>query len=310
MSSAVYNGERGYLEMLENVIKYGDKVDQKEERTNTGTLSSLFQLLEFDLEDGFPLYITKKINFSNIIGELLWMLSGNTSLMGLRKYQDKNYGAHTIWSDDFEKYGLATGQGNCNQYGGRIYGKQWRNFNCLDLDGNPNTHDQLEELLMNMLRVNMGDPTMARRLIMTAWNPYDHTVGDKKCTALPACHTDFQVIIRNGKLNLRFSMRSNDLMLGNPYNVAFYAALVHILCAYFDLQPGKLACFITDAHIYANHIEGAKEQISRKYAIGINNVKLEVPHFENFADLFEMTAKDFKITGYNPMPFIKLPQAS
>ncbi|AUR86248.1 thymidylate synthase [Vibrio phage 1.084.O._10N.261.49.F5] len=308
------NYEEQYLQMCRDILEHGEYT---EDRTGTGTYSVMGYTYEHDLSKGFPLLTTKKINFNLVAGELLWILAGKTDLPSLRKYQNKPEGSHTIWSDDFEKFwdtldeideGYSEPE-RSEERGGKIYGEQLRRFGCANLEGQDYwVHDQLTTLIDNIKAVK-EDPShpMARRLICAFWNPYDHTVGDKKWCALPACHTDFQCIVRNGKLNLRFAMRSNDVFLGNPYNTASYALLAHILAKLTGLEVGKLVYFGTDVHIYSTHIEQVEEQLSRTPR---EMPKLILPEFETLEDLLKLTGEDFKLEGYNPHSFIKAPQAS
>ena len=295
--------EEQYLTLCQKILNEGDYT---EDRTGTGTYSIFGASIKHDLSEGFPLLTTKKINFNLVAGELLWFLAGKTDLPSLRKYQNKPEGSHTIWSDDFEKFWKTANQPSfkSGEEGGFIYGSQLRRY----IVENNTEHDQLTTLIENIKAVkeNPYHP-MARRLICTFWNPYDHTVGDKKWCALPACHTDFQCIVRDGKLHLRFSMRSNDVFLGNPYNMASYGLLCHILAKLTGLEVGSLLYFGTDVHIYSNHVEQVKTQLSRTPKTLPN---LALPEFETLEDLLKLTGEDFKLEGYNPHGFIKALQAS
>lgn len=299
--------ESQYLQLLNKAITEGDYVD---DRTGTGCYSLFGETLRFDLSKGFPLFTTKKINFSNIVGELLWFLSGNTDLPSLRKYSDKPEGAHTIWSDDYEKFSQSEDKYTLGLYGeeslGNIYGLQWMHWGRDPVWCNEE-HDQIKQLLTDLKSVVSGDTAKARRLIVLSWNPYDHTVGDKKWAALPACHTDFQLLVRNGKLNLKFNMRSADLFLGTPYNVASYALLAHILAKLVGLEVGELFYVAVDAHVYSNHLEAVQTQLERTPTDFGN---LVLPEFETLDDILKMTAKDFKVENYNPQGFISAKQAS
>ena len=297
--------EEQYLGMCRNILENGEYT---EDRTGTGTSSIFGGMIRHDLSEGFPLLTTKKINFNLIVGELLWMLSGKTDLISLRQYQNKGKGSHTIWSDDFKKFwettGLNTERHVKDQTGGNIYGKQLRNFS----HGCGETHDQLKELIKNIEAVKL-DPNhpMGRRLRCTFWHPFDHTVGDKATCALPACHTDFQCLVRDGKLHLSYSMRSNDVFLGNPFNTGFYATLCHVLAKLTGLEVGDLVYFGNDIHIYSNHIDQVNEQLSREPR---EQPKLLLPEFDTLEELLNLTGKDFQLEGYNPHGFIKAPQAS
>lgn len=305
--------EKQYLEILNKLLTEGEYT---EDRTGTGCYSIVGVPMEIDLNEGFPLLTTKKMNYNNIVGELLFFLSGSVTLESLRHYQDKGEGDHTIWTDDFEKYWKSREEYFDNdellparplEHGGRIYSQQWRGFYSCGFDGYPAEHDQIVTLLDNIKSVKNGDNTMARRLIVTAWNPYDHTVGDKVVAALPACHTDFQVILRGDTLNLRFSCRSNDFLLGNPYNVASYATLAHILAKLTGYKVGKLYYYGTDVHLYSNHLEQAKRQLGRE---PYKPPKLLLPEFDSLESLLELTASCFTLVDYDYHPFIKAPQAS
>jgi thymidylate synthase len=296
--------EEQYIDLCKNILKNG--YDTRD-RTGTGTLSIFGATLKHNLQEGFPLLTTKKINFNLIVGELLWFLSGKTDLPSLRKYQNKEEDSHTIWDDDFNKFwDISDNRVFKNtQSGGRIYGEQLRNFNT----GDVSLHvDQLSVLISNIIKVkkNPNHPT-ARRLICSFWNPYDHLLGDKQWCALPACHTDFQCLVRDNKLNLRFSMRSNDIFLGNPFNMASYGLLCHILAKLTGLEAGELLYFGTDVHIYKNHIEQVNEQIKRNIKICPT---LKLPEFSTLDELLDLTGEDFIIENYDPHPFIKAAQSS
>lgn len=292
-----------YHNLIKELLESGKSV---EDRTLTGTLSKFGHSLRCDLSEGFPLLTTKKINFNLVAGEAIWFLSGNTDLPSLRKYQNKSEGSHTIWTDDFEKFWKTANHSGFeeSQSGGFIYGSQLRNFGTDD--GEP--HDQLETLIDNIKAVkdNPNHP-MARRLRCSFWNPYDHTVGDKKWSALPSCHTDFQCLVRDGKLNLSFSMRSSDVFLGLPYNISSYALLCHILAKLTGLGVGELVYFGNDVHLYSNHVDQAKELLSRKPK---KLPEIVMPEFKTLEELLDLTGKDFVLEGYNPHGFIKAPQAS
>ncbi|MCP4990276.1 MAG: thymidylate synthase [Colwellia sp.] len=310
--------EKQYKEMCKNILDNGEFVG---DRTKTGVYSIFGGMIRHDLSKGFPILTCKKINPVLPVGELLWMLSGQTDLPSLRKYQSKPEGSHTIWSDDFEKYRKARVAEDPVRYSkdelfeeglGNIYGKQLRNFHLgvryWD-DHEEETHDQLTTLIDNIKAV-VKDPEhpMGRRLRCSFWNPYDHTVGDKVTCALPACHTDFQCIVRNGKLHLQYSMRSNDIFLGNPFNEVFYATLCHCLAQLTGLEVGELVYTGVDIHIYSNHLEQVEEMLSREDVGEVPQIKM--PKFETLEDLLELTGKDFVIENYKPHGFIKAPQAS
>ena len=291
------NEEQNYLNLLKKIRDEGTYV---EDRTGTGCYSLFGETLRFDLSKGFPLFTTKTINFNNIVGELLWFLSGKTDLPSLREYSCKPEGAPTIWSDDYEKYESAWGS---DEELGSIYGRQWRQHST----GSVSEHDQIEQLLCDLRKVVKGSPTKARRLILQSWNPYDHTVGDKSWCALPACHTDCQFIVRGNKLNIKFNMRSSDVFLGLPYNIASYATLCHIFAKLTGLEVGELWCTMVDVHIYSNHMDAVNEQVQRTP----NDFgQLELPEFDSLESLLELRSDDFKVNQYQPQGWIKAKQAS
>jgi len=308
------NYEEDYLKLCQKILDEGEFT---EDRTGTGTYSIFGATLKQDMGEGFPILTTKKVNFGLVAGELLLFLSGKTDLPTLRKYQNKPEGARTIWTDDYNKYWDSKddllGKGRdllCereNETGGRLYGKQWRNFYACGLDGYPKSHDQILTLIDNIKDVANGNMHQARRLIVNSWNAYDHTEGEKKVSALSACHDSFQCIVRKGKLHLRFHCRSNDWLLGNPYNISSYGLLLHILSKLTGLEVGELLYFGTDVHLYSNHLDQIKEQLSREPR---DLPKLILPEFNNLEELLQLTGKDFVLEGYDPHPFIKAPQAS
>ena len=315
-----------YHHLIEDLLEEGSEVA---DRTNTGTLSKLGHMIRCNLADGFPLMTSKKINFNLVAGELLWILNGKTDLPSLRRYQNKPEGSHTIWSDDFEKFKQSQVDSiwyesqSKDRYVksleereelGSIYGSQLRRYRVgseLDntfMGSSEVFHDQLTTLIDNIKAVkeNPSHP-MARRLRCTFWNPYDHTVGDKKWCALPACHTDFQCLVRDGKLNISFSMRSSDAFLGLPYNIASYGLLCHILAEITGLEVGELVYFGNDVHLYSNHVEQAKELLTRSPR---DLPEIVMPKIESLKDLENLTGEDFKLEGYNHYGFIKAKQAS
>jgi thymidylate synthase len=299
-----------YARIIERILLTGKRTM---DRTNTGTLSVFCDQVRIDLKKEYPLTQLKLTKPSNIIGELLWFLSGDTTLPTLRYFSNLSPDQHTIWSHDMEKFKSISDKTQYQDDCGRIYGYQWRKQDVVDMDGMVSKHDQITTLIDNIKAVKAGNPTHARRLKVQSWNPYDHTVGDKIVAALPACHDGFQVILTedNTVLNLEFHMRSTDVMLGLPYNIASYAALAHILAKLTGCDVGELVFSGVDIHIYANHIEGAKTVIERARYLGANNTKLTLPKFSTLDELLsKYTAKDFVVTDYKPQPFISFPQAS
>lgn len=303
--------EDQYLELLEKTLTKGIYC---EDRTGTGCYKLFSEGMKFDLRKGFPLITTKNVNFDNVIGELLWFLNGKTDLPSLRKYQGKVEGAKTIWTDDFNKYwdrvekeqpvGVSVCIDRVLENGGHIYGSQLRDYNQEE-----GVVDQLSILINNILDLK-EDPNhpMGRRLKCEFWNPVEHLKVRGVTAALPACHVGFQVVVIGDTLNLHFNLRSNDIFLGAPYNVASYAALAHIIAKITGLQVGELSYHGADVHLYSNHKEQALEQLSRSSNQAMP--ELVLPNITCIDDLQHLTCKDFKIENYFPQSSIKAPQAS
>lgn len=262
------NNMKNYHNLVAKVLKHGDL---RGDRTHTGTRSVFCpDKLRFDLQDGFPLLTTKKINFKNVASELLWFLSAGRNIDFLHQHGNKIWDA---WAD---------GNGDL----GRIYGVQWRKWR----DRNDST-DQIAELVQNI-----KDEPNSRRHLVSAWN-----VGEIDQMSLPPCHFAFQCYVKGNKLSLTALMRSADLFLGVPYNIASYALLTHLLARATGLEVGELVLDITgDAHVYLNHIEQCETMLSRRHK------KLPTLHFSSDntnIDKYEIT--DFELVDYNHHPFIK-----
>ena len=259
---------KNYHNLVAKVLKHGDL---RGDRTHTGT-RSIFSpdKLRFDLQDGFPLLTTKKIDFEKIASELLWFLAGGRNIEFLHQHGNKIWDA---WAD-------------ANGDLGRIYGVQWRKWR--DKNG---TVDQIAELIQNI-----KDEPNSRRHLVSAWN-----VGELDQMRLPPCHFAFQCYVKGGKLSLTALMRSADLFLGVPYNIASYALLTHFLARATGLEVGELVLDITgDAHVYLNHIEQCETMLRRRHK------KLPTLHFSSDntnIDKYEIT--DFELVNYQPHPFIK-----
>lgn len=247
------------------------------DRTGTGTLSVFSpDKVRFDLSKGFPLLTTKKIKFANIVSELLWFLRGEDNIAFLKQNDNP------IWNEWAD---VGTGKV------GRIYGVQWRS--CYRYFGAK--IDQIAELIQNI----KSNPE-SRRHLVSAWN-----VGELDDMILPPCHFAFQCYVQDGKLSLTFLMRSADLFLGVPYNIASYALLTHLLARATGLAVGELVLDITgDAHIYANHIQQVETMLSRPHrrqpTLQINSDNIGIDGYK---------VNDFELIGYDPHPFIKAPVA-
>jgi len=256
-----------YLQLCEHILKNGVK---KEDRTGTGTISTFGYQMRFHLEEGFPLVTTKKLHLKSIIYELLWFLNGDTNVKYL---QDHGVRIWNEWADE---------QGNL----GPIYGHQWRSWTSKTGE----TIDQITELI-DQIKNNPD----SRRLIVNAWN-----VGDLKEMALPPCHCFFQFYVAEGKLSCQLYQRSADVFLGVPFNIASYALLTMMIAQVCDLQPGDFVHTIGDAHIYLNHIEQVKLQLTREPR-PLPTMKIN----PNVKDIFSFKYEDFILENYDPHPHIK-----
>ena len=225
------NVQNEYRGLLSGIL-YGGK--SKDDRTGTGTLSVFGRSISHDMALGFPLLTTKKIYFKHAVTELLWILQGRTDLEYLHKYN-----VH-YWDPDYER------SSRTDRNLGKIYGHQWRNFNGFD---------QLLYII-NELKKNPS----SRRLLLNAWNP-----ADFNDMALPPCHYGFQVYVNNNKLDLIWQQRSVDVFLGLPYDIAMYGLLMLLLCKEFNFKPGNLIGQLGDCHLYNNHLDQAKLQLSRNF---------------------------------------------
>ncbi|MCZ4269606.1 thymidylate synthase [Rhodobacteraceae bacterium R_SAG6] len=273
-----------YHDALQHILDHGVETT---DRTGTGTLSYFGMQQRYDLADGFPLVTTKKLHLRSIIHELLWFLSGDTNI----KYLKEN--GVSIWDEWADENGDL----------GPVYGYQWRKFPRLELaEGTlgdeplyrAGTVDQISDLV-EMIR-NSPD---SRRLIVTAWNPAD--VPDM---ALPPCHSLWQVRVLGGKMHLQLYQRSADMFLGVPFNIASYALLLQMLAHVTGYEVGTFVHTMGDAHIYSNHMEQVKLQLSR------NPKQLpQIRIARNVTSLFDFKYEDFEVIGYDPDPTIKAPVA-
>lgn len=256
-----------YLDLCKHVLENGVK---KDDRTGTGTISTFGYQMRFNLQDGFPLLTTKKVHLKSIIHELLWFIKGDTNVKYL---QDNGVRIWNEWADE-------------NGDLGPIYGHQWRSWTGAD----GRQHDQLAELI-EQIKTNPN----SRRLIVSAWN-----VGELDKMALPPCHTLFQFYVVNGKLSCQLYQRSGDVFLGVPFNIASYALLTMMIAQVTDLEPGEFIHTFGDVHIYLNHIEQVKLQLTRKPR-ELPTMKLN-PEIKN---IFDFKYEDFTLENYNPHPPIK-----
>ena len=258
---------RQYLDLMELILSRGV---EKRDRTGTGTLSVFGHQMRFDLNEGFPLVTTKKLHVKSIIYELLWFLRGDTNVKYLNEH------GVSIWDEWADEGGDL----------GPVYGQQWRSWPAADGE----TIDQMSGIIAEIRR----NPD-SRRLIVSAWNPAE--VGKM---ALPPCHCLFQFYVVDGRLSCQMYQRSADVFLGVPFNIASYALLTLMVAQVTDLQPGEFIHTLGDAHLYLNHLEQARLQLSRA-SRALPRMVLNPA----VTDLFAFRYEDFSLEGYDPHPHIK-----
>lgn len=266
-----------YHDLLKHVLEHGA---QKGDRTGTGTKSVFGYQMRFDLSEGFPMVTTKKLHLKSIIYELLWFLKGDTNV----KYLQEN--GVRIWNEWADENGDL----------GPVYGHQWRNWNSEGID-------QIAEVVETLKK----NPN-SRRMLVSAWNPsvlpdtsksFSENVANGKA-ALPPCHAFFQFYVADGKLSCQLYQRSADIFLGVPFNIASYALLTLMMAQVCSYEPGDFIHSFGDAHIYSNHMDQVKLQLSRE--------PRELPTMKlnpEVKDIFGFTFEDFKLENYNPHPGIK-----
>ena len=260
-----------YLDLMRHVLEHGAR---KDDRTGTGTLSVFGWQMRYNLAEGFPLVTTKKCHLRSIIHELLWFLQGDTNI----KYLKEN--GVSIWDE------WADENGNL----GPVYGHQWRSWPKPD----GGTIDQISEVVKT-LKTNPD----SRRIIVSAWN-----VADLDRMALAPCHAFFQFYVADGKLSCQLYQRSADIFLGVPFNIASYALLTLMMAQVTGLKPGDFVHTLGDAHLYLNHLDQAREQLSRDpRPLPTMTLNPEVK------DIFAFRFEDFTLSGYDPHPAIKAPVA-
>ena len=260
-----------YLDLMQKVLNEGQK---KSDRTGTGTLSIFGHQMEFDLSDGFPLVTTKKVHLKSIVHELIWFLQGSTNISYLKE------NGVSIWDEWADEKGDL----------GPVYGAQWRSWP----DGNNGTIDQIQNLIQG-IKTNPD----SRRHIVSAWNP---ALVDEM--ALPPCHSLFQFYIVNEELSCQLYQRSADIFLGVPFNIASYALLTHMVAHVCNLKAGKFVHTFGDAHLYLNHLDQAKLQLSRDTKI-LPQLKLN----SEVKNIFDFKFEDIEIINYESHPSISAPIA-
>ncbi len=260
-----------YLSLLQHILDHGV---QKHDRTGTGTLSCFGYQMRFDLQQGFPLVTTKKVHLKSIIYELLWFLQGDTNIRYLKEH------GVSIWNE------WANEEGEL----GPVYGRQWRSWEGAD----GKVVDQVTDLI-KQIKTNPD----SRRLIISAWN-----VAELPKMALMPCHTIFQFYVAEGRLSCQLYQRSADVFLGVPFNIASYALLTLMIAQVCDLQPGEFIHSFGDVHIYNNHMDQVKLQLSRQpFPLPVMKLNPEVK------DIFGFRFEDFTLENYQSHPAIKAPVA-
>ena len=255
---------RQYLDLVEKILREGER---KDDRTGTGTLSIFGAQVKYDLRDGFPLLTTKKVLFSAVVRELLWFLRGSTNIHDDLTQHTPIWDA---WADDEGELGP-------------IYGKQWRDWGGQGIDQ-----------IANALELIRQDPT-SRRIIVSAWN-----VADLPKMALPPCHAFFQFYVIGGRLDCQLYQRSADIALGVPFNIASYALLTRMVAQVTGLAPGEFVHTFGDLHLYSNHLEQAREQLTREpHPLPFMKMNADVQ------DIHDFVFEDFELENYDPHPHIK-----
>lgn len=284
---------KAYHDLVQHILDNGVK---KEDRTGTGTYSVAGAMFEHDMDKGYPLITTKKMPFKVLATELEFFIKGITDKQWLQERKCR------IWDEWAHPHKAPYGHDEESKQRmmderdlGPVYGFQWRNYNAdydnWDTDYSGKGVDQLQKLV-HTLKTNPHD----RRMIVMAWNP---TQMDQM--ALPPCHFCFQVTVSADKINLMWVQRSVDVMLGLPFNIASYALLLHLLAKETGYEEGRLVGFLGDTHIYSNHIEGAKEQLSRNP----DDFPLPTIETENFSSIFDWSATDTTVKNYQSHPRIR-----
>ena len=262
---------KAYLDLMQHVLNEGT---QKHDRTGTGTISVFGYQMRYNLQEGFPLVTTKKCHLRSIIHELIWFLKGDTNIAYLKE------NGVSIWDE------WADENGNL----GPVYGSQWRSW--------PTANGQHIDQIKQVIHQIKNNPD-SRRLIVSAWN-----VGEIENMALPPCHAFFQFYVADGKLSCQLYQRSADIFLGVPFNIASYALLTMMVAQVCGLQAGDFVHTLGDAHLYNNHLEQTRLQLSRETR-PLPSMKLN----PKVLDIFDFTFEDFTLENYDPHPHIKAPVA-
>jgi thymidylate synthase len=258
--------ERQYLDLLADILENGAR---REDRTGIGTLGVFGRQIRFDLAQGFPILTTKKLHLKSIVLELLWFLKGDTNVRWL---QERGVRIWDEWADQDGELGP-------------VYGKQWRSWETRD--------GRVIDQIANVVQAIRNNPS-SRRHIVSAWNP-----ADVDQMALPPCHCLFQFFVADGRLSCQLYQRSADVFLGVPFNIGSYALLTMMMAKVTGLQPGEFVHTFGDAHLYLNHLDQAKEQLSRQ------PFPFPMMHIADKTDLFAFEYEDFHLEDYQAHPHIK-----
>lgn len=284
-----------YHDALKYILNNGK---DRQDRTNTGTRGVFGYQMRFDLRETFPAVTTKKLAWKSVVSELLWFLEGSTDERRLaeihyEKPREELVGKTTIWTANADKQGKELGYTNTDTVKelGPVYGHQWRNW-----DAKIGYVDQIKEVLEGLYY----DPE-SRRHIVSAWNADMVPV-----MALPPCHTLFQFHVQDGELSCQLYQRSADMFLGVPFNIASYSLLTHMFAQILKLKVGDFVWTGGDCHIYQNHFDAVKEQLSRTPSAGPT---LQMPLFTNLEEIISTRVSNYKLIGYNPQEAIKAPMA-
>ncbi|MAY79272.1 MAG: thymidylate synthase [Deltaproteobacteria bacterium] len=272
-----------YLNLLNQVLTHG-KV--RSDRTGTGTVGIFGHQMRFDLDDGFPLLTTKKLHLRSIIHELLWFISGETHVKPL---QDAGVRIWNDWATEEQTARFGRKAGDL----GPVYGHQWRNFGATVLEDGSYANDGVDQIqrVLDTIRDNPN----SRRILITGWNPKE---SDQ--VALPPCHTLFQFYVQDGRLSCQLYQRSADIFLGVPFNIASYSLLMMMIAQVTGLKPGEFVHTMGDAHLYSDHLEQARLQLTREpRPRPVMTLNPEV------TDLFKFKFEDFRLSEYDPHPHIK-----
>ena len=279
--------ERAYLDLLKSVLDHGKP---RADRTGTGTRAQFGGQMRFDLRSSFPLLTTKKVHLKSILHELLWFVSGSTSVQPLK---DVGVSIWDEWStaEQTARFGREAGEL------GPVYGHQWRNFGATKKADGTYERDGFDQL--SRIVRDIRENPMSRRLLVSGWNPKE---ADQ--VALPPCHTLFQFHVQDGELSCHLYQRSGDVFLGVPFNIASYALLTLMVAQSTGLKAGDFVHSFGDVHLYNNHVDQAREQLSREPR-PLPRMTLN-PERKN---LFDFRFEDFTLEGYDPHPAIKAPVA-